>query len=157
MGTITIPVEDYELLNDRYRMSKERSMLSYVNSLNMVVLFCKKFRQVAIHMNDTSAKRYLSIINNFYFDDKGRIKWAIIQQVLPPDVESFFNNEYPMLSEREIRLCCLMAFDLPANDITGILAYSNQGSVHTITNRIKSKIGVKNVRESFKNLLLNSF
>jgi len=73
---------------------------------------------------------------------------------MPPGIEKAIKSEYQALHENEIRLCCLLIFDVPTKSILNILTY-NQKSIYATTFTIKQKAGVKKIAEIFVNVIIN--
>ena len=72
---------------------------------------------------------------------------------MPPNIEQNIKNEYNMLSLNEIRLCCLLLFNVTYSDIADILPFT-QKSAHTIAHRIKQKTGMNDIKDNLKKLLI---
>jgi DNA-binding CsgD family transcriptional regulator len=89
------------------------------------------------------------------YDEKGKINWQIIRRIIPADIEKHIQKAYSMLSENEIRLCCLLIFDVPPKTIDNILKFS-QNTIYVTTSKIKKKTGLKDFKEIFRKINLNS-
>ena len=89
------------------------------------------------------------MIDRFIFNEDGKINWESIRSLMPPKIEEKIKKEYEALTENEIRLCCLILFNVQSNDIADILPYT-QKSIYSITCRIKQKTGKKNIMEILK-------
>ena len=60
------------------------------------------------------------------FSEKSKISWDIVSQFIPQDLEKNLKEEYPVLNQNEVRLCCLLFFDLSYKNILEILPYSSK-------------------------------
>ena len=87
------------------------------------------------------------------YDEKGKISWEIIRMHMLSDIEKYIKSEYNTLHENEIRLCCLLIFDVPTKHILNILNY-NQKSIYSTSFTIKQKAGVKEITEIFGKIIL---
>jgi len=90
-----------------------------------------------------------------YFDDKGKVNWDIILQIIPPNIEKHIKEEYNMLNKNEIRLCCLLFFDVSPKNIATILPYKKM-SVYSILSKIKLKTGTKDITEMYRKIILKT-
>ena len=131
----------------------EQIIQAHCTSIKMYLQFCIKYKQIANQINSEELKRYFSRIDRYYFDDAGKIKWITLIPLIPPNIEENLKKEYDMLNENEIRLCCLILFDVSTKYITEILPFT-RNSVHAVASRIRKKTGMKDIREGMKNLLL---
>jgi len=93
------------------------------------------------------------LADNYFCDKTGKLKWETVYQLMPPDIERIIAKEYPMLNENEIRLCCLLLFDVSCFDISEILLYTQQ-SVYSVTHKIKKKAGMEDIIPSLRKMLL---
>ena len=89
------------------------------------------------------------------YDVKGKINWQIIQHIMPADIEQHIQRELGLTCENEIRLCCLLILDVPPKTIDNILTYS-QNTVYVTKSNIKKRAEVKNFKEIFQKIILNS-
>ena len=89
-----------------------------------------------------------------YYDTDGKIDWEIISLIMPFEIEKTIKREYPMLCENEIRLCCLLIFDVPFKFIPNILKY-NKKSIYPTQSKIKQKAKIKNIKEMFRKININ--
>jgi len=122
-----INIEYFDRLTEQIR-------LSYAHLLKMHIQYC--------------------IRNKYLKNEDNKINWDTIRPLMPPGIEKRIKKEYDTLNEREIRLCCLLLFNLPCKDIVEILPYT-QKSIHSITHRIKQKTGIKKIKVGFKRFLFN--
>ena len=125
----------------------------HTHLLKMHIQYCNRYKHFTHRVKDEELKKDIQLINQFFFNEKGNINWETICSLMPPKIERKIKNEYDALNENEIRLCCLLLFNVPCKDITGILPYT-QKSIHSITHRVKQKTGLKNIKEGLRNILL---
>lgn len=89
------------------------------------------------------------------YDKNGKISWDIIRMFMPPDFEKSVKQAYPILCENEVRLSCLLIFDVPPKNILNILTYNNPKTIYSTSFAIRQKADVKEIREIFKKINLN--
>jgi len=130
--------------------------LSYAHLLKMHIQYCNRYKHFKNRVKDEGLKKDFQQIDQFFFSENGNINWETIFPLMPPEIERKIKKEYNALNENEIRLCCLLLFNIPCKDITGILPYT-QKSIHSITHRIKQKTGMKNIKEGLKKFLFFEF
>jgi hypothetical protein len=105
------------------------------------------------NVKDDKVFRYFPEVLKFR-DEDGKINWNIIHRFMPSNLERNIKKEYNMLNVNEIRLCCLLFFNVPRKTITKILPYQ-QNSITPILFRIKQKTGITNINEIFRWIILN--
>jgi len=132
---------------------KEHIRLSIGRILKTYLQLPKKYNQLKIETSNEGLKKYFHLLNHVFFDGTGKINWDNIRPLMPPDLEKSIQRKYGMLSENEIRLCCLSLFNVNACDITEILPFT-QNSIYSLITRIKKKTGMKNIREDLKPFLI---
>ena len=132
---------------------KEQLRLSYVYLIKMHIQIYKKYELFKRKFNNDEAIKCIPSVDLYFYDATGKINWNNIQPLMPYDIEKKIKKEYGVLSENEIKLYCLLLFDVPLKDITDILSYT-QRSIHSITHKIKQKTGIKNIKSNLKSLLL---
>ena len=125
---------------------------SYVQILNIFLQLLKKYKHFKLKITDDALKRYTHLIDNHIYDESGKIKWSQISVLMPPNLEKRIKMEYDMLSDNEVKLCCLALFEVDPDIICDILPFS-QSSVYVIKSKIKQKTGMKKIREHLKYLL----
>ena len=140
--TLTIPNESNELL-----MEKIRSSFAYM--LKEYLWVYKKFDQLRSNVRDEKMKNYFSLDGDLLYDENGKINWEIIRRFMPQDVEQRLKEQYSMLNENEVRLCCLLFFKVSKKSISTILPYS-QNSIKSITCRIRQKAGIETITEIYR-------
>ena len=126
---------------------------SHARALQMFLKFCNKYRKLKCEIENEEVKNHLRLLDRFFFDEKGKIEWNIIRSLMPQDIEKRIKKEHGILSDKEVKLCCLILFRIPCVDIADILPYSYK-TVHVITHKIKQKTGMKNIKENLNKFLL---
>ena len=127
----------------------EQIRLSYAYLLEMHIQYCIRYKKFRRRITEEELKRNFLLIDRFFFDESGKINWETIRRLMPPGIEEKIKKEYNILNENEIRLCCMILFNVQSNVIADLLPYT-QTSIHSITYRIKQKTGMKNIMESLK-------
>ena len=89
------------------------------------------------------------------YDESGKIHWDTLQLFIPHHFEESVMQSYPMFCENEVRLCCLLIFDVPPKTILNILNYNNLKTIYSTSFTIRQKAGVKEVREIFEKIKIN--
>ena len=146
-------VEDM-ISSENFEQLTKQIRLSYAHLLKMHIQYCNRYKNFKNRVKDEELKRDFQQIDQFFYNEKGKINWETICPLLPPEIEKKIKEKYSALSKNEIKLCCLLLFNVPCKDIAEILPYT-QKSIHSITHRIKQKTGIKKVKEGFMYLLLN--
>jgi len=118
----------------------------------MHIRYCQKYKLIKARIENENNKKDFRLIDQFFFDESGKIKWDTICPLLPAEIESTIQNEYNNLSINEIRLCCLLLFSVPSTDILDILPYARR-SIYSTTYKIKKNSGMKNIKKSLRKLL----
>jgi len=133
----------------------EQIRLSYAHLIKNYMQLCNKYKQFKnkVSVNGEEIKTIISFIDLYLYDEIGKINWNNLFPLMPLNIEQNIKQEYGILSENEVKLCCLLLFNVSCNDITNILPYT-QNSVHSITHKIKQKTEMKDIIESLKKLLL---
>ena len=133
----------------------EQIRLSYAHLLKMYMQLCQRYKLLKKgHSGVEEMKKIFHQVDRYFYDETGKINWNIIHPLMPPNIEKNIKKEYGALNEKEIKLCCLLLFDVSVNNIADILLYTHR-SVHSITYRIKQKTGMIDIKANLKNLLLN--
>jgi DNA-binding CsgD family transcriptional regulator len=146
-------------MNDNMKISEDLNQLakqirlSYAHLLKMHIQYCNRYKNIKNRVKDEELIKDLQQIEQFFYKENGKINWETIYPLMPPDIEKRIKKEYGALNENEIKLCCLLLFNVPCKDITEILSYT-QKSIHSITHRIKQKTGMKKIQENLKKFLL---
>ena len=131
----------------------EQIRLVHASMLGKWMQFRNIYKSLKIRLEDVSVKRYFQWIDPFFYDKTGKIRWDVIRELMPRNIEKSIKREYDTLSENETRLCCLLLFDVPVYDIADILPYT-QKSIYTVTNRIRKKTGMIDIRASLKKFVV---
>jgi len=131
----------------------EQHRLAYAHLLKIHIQYCIKYKYFKNRVKDEKLQKDLNLIDRFFFDDSGKIKWDTVRLLMPPKIEEKIKKEFKTLNGNEIKLCCLILFNVPNKYITDLLPYT-QTSVHSISYRIRQKIGKKNIKESLKMMFL---
>ena len=142
---VNIDSKHFNQLTEQIRLSHAYILKIYIQLYKKYELFKKKLNNGVIH-------NCLPSIDLYFYDATGKINWNNIHPLMPLNIENNIKKEYGVLSENEIRLCCLLLFDVPVNNIADILPYT-QKSIHSITHRIKQKTGINDIQLNLKNLL----
>ena len=133
----------------------ESVRLSYVHALAAYLKLYKKYEQFKSKINEEGLKKYFHLVDLYFYDETGNFDWDNIRFIMPLNLEKTIKAEYDTLSDTEIRLCCLLLFDIPGNDIASILSFT-QTSIHSKTHIIKKKTGMKDIKKALKSLLIIS-
>ena len=145
--------DDYMPAYEHCDQSAERIRLAYSHALNTFLQVFTKYKQLKKRFNNETLEKCSLSADRTFFDKNGAIRWEIVHPMMPKELEENIKKEFALLSEKEIKLCCLLLFDVPVCVISNILPYTNQ-SVHTKTYEIKKKTGVKNLKNYLTRLLL---
>jgi len=135
---------------------REELRLSYANMLEVYVHFNKNYKTLKKQFSEEEMKKYFQLFEFYLYDETGNINWYYVSMLLPPNLEQSIKKEYNMLSEKEIRLCCLLLFDIPVKEIASLLIYK-QKSIHSIVYKIKQKTGMKDIKMCLSGLLLQGY
>ena len=130
----------------------EQIRLAYVYLLKVHIKYCYRYQFLKSRIRDEELKKDFQQIDQFFYIESGKINWNTIRPLMPPKIEGKIKKEYGELNENEIRLCCLLLFNVACKDIAEILPYT-QRSIHSLTHRIKQKTGMKNIKEDLKNII----
>ena len=132
----------------------EHIRLSYAHVLKTYLRFHDNYNHLKIKTTDEESKKVFQLLDQSLYGKTGKLNWDNICPLMPANLEKGIKKEYAMLSENEIKLCCLLFFGVPCKDIASVMSHTQQ-SVHSITYRIKQKTGMKNIRESLKSFLMS--
>ena len=145
------PIQINEEIIDGLR---EQMIQSFQYMLNIYL------HQYDKYANVDEAERNEKSKENFYTKDisflnkNGKINWEIIRRIMPFDIEKKLREEYSSLSINEIRLCCLLFFEVSHKDIAEILPYHHD-SIRVISFRIREKTGIKDFKKMFRIFFVN--
>jgi len=126
---------------------EEQIALLHERVLRMYLQMYYKYKNFKIKNKGNEDQFHL--FDSFFHDATGKINWEHLRTLMPQDLEKNIKNKYNMLSENEIRLSCLILFNVSVQEITDILPFT-QNSIYVITNRIKRKTGMKDIKSSLK-------
>jgi len=147
-------VQDVNILDGKhFGQLTEQLRLSYAHLIKMHIQLYKRYEGFKRRFNNDEVKKWIPSVDLYLYDATGKISWNNIHPLMPYGIEKSIKKEYGVLSDNEIRLCCLLLFDVPANEITDILPYT-QRSIHSITHRIKQKTDMKDIKTNLKKMLL---
>ena len=132
----------------------EQIRLSYVHVLKVYLLLLKRYKQMRENITDDGLKRNIHLLDNLFLDEKGKVSWDEIRKMIPPNLEKSIKNKYAMLNENEIKLCCLLLFEVTPHNISNILKISKD-TVYVLKNKIKHKTGIFEIKEVLKYFLLD--
>jgi len=134
-------------LIEHFRQLYARNLNSYLESIN---------KKKLSNLTDNRGKDSKPLNKNDLevYDEKGKINWQIIRHILPADIEQHIQRELGLTCENEIRLCCLLIFDVPPKTIDNILTYS-QNTIYVMKSKIKKRAGVKDFKDIFQKIILN--
>lgn len=142
------------ITNEYFDQLTEQIRLSYAHLLKMHLQNCMRYKHSKNRNSDEELKDDFQQIEEYFFNESSKINWATIRPLIPPKIEGKIKKAHKNLNVNEIRLCCLLLFNVPCKDIAEILPYT-QKSIHSITYRIKRKTGIKKIKDGFKKFLLN--
>ena len=131
----------------------ENIRLSYAHVLKAYLRLHDNYNHLKIKITDEESKKIFQLLDQSLYGKKGKLNWNNIHPLMPANLEKSIKKKYVMLSDNEVKQCCLLLFSVPCKDIAAVLSLTQQ-SVHSITYRIKQKAGMKNIRESLKPFVL---
>ena len=136
-----------------------REMLKDYNenkhSLKQILLeqldIAKKIAQLHTISSNTAKHN----LNDTYFKIFGKnmaekLDWSNLYPVIDKLYDNFVDKlwkKYPDLSEKDIRLCCLLRADFKIEEITFIQDYDNIPSAQAQKSRIRVKMGFSGMKE----------
>lgn len=131
----------------------EQIRLLYVQVLSMFLGMHHNYKKIKAKVIDTALIKYIHLIDKGFYDDNGKFSWQNIRLLMPPNLEENIRMKYVMLNENEIRLCCLVLFDVDVNDISDILPYK-RNTLYVMKTRIKHKTGMTNLKEDLRHFVM---
>jgi len=129
----------------------EQIYLLHEHVLKIFLQLYNKYKNFKIRNKGNEAQFHL--LDSYFYDASGKINWDHIRALMPQNLERNIKDEYNMLSENEIRLSCLILFNVSVQEITDILPFT-QNSIYVITNRIKRKTEMKDIKSSLKHFII---
>ena len=133
-------------------MNQVRS--SYSHMLKEHLRIYKKYDRLKTIQRDEKVEKYFDFDVISYYDENGKINWEVIRQFIPPNMKKRIKEEFNMLNDNEVRLCCLLFFKVSKKTISNILPLKFN-SIKPAVFRIRRKTGVENMQEIFKIFLGN--
>ena len=146
--------ESFPISEKSIDLLMEQIRMSYSHMLKIYLQLYIKYDQYRVVTNEGSHNK-ISIQTNdrsFHYEND-KINWDIISQFIPPNMEKHIKEECSMLNDSEIRLCCLLFFNVPSKSIASILQYK-KSSVYSISFIIKQKTGIKDLRKLYRKIIL---
>ena len=141
------------ITSDNFDQLTKQIIVSYAHLLKLHLTYCRRYKNFKIKLKTEQSRKDFKKMDQFFYYEDGSIKWETINLLMPPKIEWKIKDEYKMLNENEIKICCLILFNVPCIDIAEVLQYTHK-SVHSISHRIKLKTGMKNIKESLSKLLI---
>ena len=135
---------------------REELRSSYARILDLYMQSCKLYESLKKQSNEEEIKKYYQQFEIYFFDESGKLNWHFIKKLMPSNFEQRIKKEYKMLSEKEVRLCCLLFFDVSVKNIAKALPYTYR-SIHSVTYNIKQKTGMRDFRSELSSFLLRTF
>ena len=127
---------------------------SYSQSLNGYFQLCRRYAQIKKSSFESNQKQFFFKTDSLFYDPEGKINWDNVRQLLPPNMEQHIKGKYRMLKYNEIRLCCLLAFDISPETIASIKLYK-KASIPSIKHLIKQKSGIQDFTGLLREITLN--
>ena len=129
----------------------KQNRFSYSHMFKKYIQQCEKYDQLKTSINENlkSAYNKRDLVFN---DESGKINWEVIQQFLPPGIDTNVREEFSNLSENEIRLCYLLFFKVHKRIIAKILPYK-QSSIRSVLYKIKKKTGISDINKIFSTII----
>ena len=138
---------DQNMITCRHCQMMEQIRLSYIHALKMFFMIHNKYKQVRKWNSDEGLNKYFHQVDQYIYDKNRKLNWDAICSFMPINFEKNIKKDYDMLSENEIRLCCMLFFEVNTTDIIDILPYT-RNSIYVVTNRIKQKAGIIDIKTS---------
>jgi len=136
-----------------FDLATEQIRLSHSYLLKNYIQLCNRYKHLKNRFKEKETEKLFSVIDLYFYDETGKINWDNICPLMPLNIEKRIKEKYNILTKNEIRLCCLLFFNISYNDIADILPYT-QNSAHTIFHKIKQKTGINDITITFKKHLL---
>ena len=144
----TISHNHLEQFVEQIRLAHERALKTHLHLHNRYKLFKVRFK-------DNEMVKCFNLFDQLLYDCTGKLDWENIRLLIPAGIEDSIKKEYDMLTVNEIRLCCLLLFNVPYDEIAEILPFT-QKSAHTVAHRIKRRAGINNIKTCLKKFLMPS-
>jgi len=135
----------------------EQIRCNYAHSLKMYLQLYNKYKQIKTitTIEGGELKKHFKIVDQYFYNKSGKLNWDIISLMLPPNFEGRLKKEYKTLNENEIRLCCLIFFNVPNKIISDILPYT-QDSVRTIASQVRKKVEMSDIKSRLKDIMIET-
>ena len=126
--------------------------LSYALTLKTNLDIFRNYERFKKGLDMDKHGRTIDLVNRFFYGEAGAMNWESIQPLLPGNLEEKIKKEYGALNTNEVRLCCLILFDVDKKYMLRILPLSEK-SCYTIKCRIKQKIGAEDIPKALAHFL----
>ena len=143
---------EIKIREEHTRQLEEQFMLICSCMLKAHLEICKKYEFFKNGLNPGIHGKTIQLINKFFYGETGKINWETVDKLMPTLLEEKIKKKYDTLNTNEIRLCCLVLFDINKNDIVRILKIG-KNSIATMTYRIRKKTGMEDIKMGLAHLL----
>ncbi len=148
-GEIEVQIKESEKNIDELT---ERIRLSYTCTLKTHLKIYRGYEQFKkININKDNQYIFL-LFNAHFYGNIEKIDWDTVRPLMPANLETDIKKEYDMLNSNEVKVRCLLIFDIAYADIIYILKLKRD-TAHTYAHRIRNKTGVSDIPEAFMHLL----
>ena len=130
----------------------EQLRLTYSYMLKAHLEICKKYESFKRELKMEEHGNTIQLTDKFLYGEEGKINWETILPLLPINFEEKIKKRYAKLNTNEIRLCCLLLFDLDIFDVLCILPY-NKNSLQSTKSKIRKKIGSNDIIKTLTPLI----
>jgi hypothetical protein len=93
------------------------------------------------------------LVDKFFYGNSDKLCWETIIPLMPDKFEEKIKMNYDKLNENEIKLCCLLLFDVDKFDLPRLLPSYKKESISAIKRRIKEKTGKDDIIKTLMPLL----
>ena len=147
MESINTSQKDENIIDEWIKQNR----FSYSHMFKKYIQQCEKYDQLKTSINE-NLNSYYNKHDLVFNEESGNINWEVIQQFLPPGIDSNVREEFNKLSENEIRLCYLLFFKVHKRTIAKILPYK-QSSIRSVLYKIKKKIGISDINKIYSTII----
>jgi len=130
----------------------EQLRLTYSYMLKAHLDICKKYESFKRGLKMEEHGNTIQLTDKFLYGKEGKINWETILPLLPVNFEEKIKKRYVKLNTSEIRLCCLLLFDLDIYNLLRILPY-NKNSLQATKSKIRKKIGSNDIIKALTPLI----
>jgi len=130
----------------------EQLRLTYSYMLKAHLDICKKYESFKRGLKMEVHRNTIQLTDKFLYGEEGIINWDTILPLLPINFEEKIKKRYAKLNTNEIRLCCLLLFDVDIFDVLCILPY-NKNSLQATKSKIRKKIGSSDIIKALTPLI----